>query len=354
MGLAKGTFSFTRYRIKDHLNQDGHSLAQLLQRQAFFHHADKTGDKISGWSLLDHPLEKEFQDQHLICGDYLVFSLRTDTRQVAPSLLKIRTLEAAQALAREKGLRRLPKALHNDLREEVAAKLKRQAHPVPAIIDICWDVNGQVIWFGSLADKNLADFENLFKETFGIIPGPYLPQGPEDRLKSAQATTNDSLFQETSSQASSPAGEIITRRKFLTWLYLNQGERNGLFDLADGRTIQVILNDRLVLTAGEGEYTETLVCQGRYSDHEEVRLGLKKGKMICEARIEIHHDATAWKFTLKADGMQFQSLKLPSQLEPEDKDDPEGHLLERIHLLEQLTGMVDELYESFSRRRHLP
>ena len=111
---------------------------------------------------------------------------------------------------------------------------------------------------------------------------------------------------------------------------------------------------RLVLESGDGEYAETVVCQGMHADLKEGKEALRQGKKITAARLRIAHDKTEWEFTFKADRFHFQSMKLPTLPESDGEEvDREGQLLERIYLIEKAAGMMDLLFRSFLNIRLL-
>ncbi len=346
MGLSKGAFTFSRFLVADAPLANAASLDEQLKKNAFLNLPEIYAERSAGWSVLDNPLADDICAANITFGDYLAFCLRIDRRQVSPALVRIKTLEAEKKFLEEKGLKRLPKALHLEIREGVQERLKRLAEPVPSFIDLCWDPQKKTIWFGSVADKAIEEFENLFKESFGARLACYRPEvhfakellAPDNQAKS----TTENM-----------ADVVTLQREFLTWLWFKAEERGGVVAIPGGEEIEISLGKRFVLTSGDGEYTETIVCQGLHSDHKEARVGLRKGKMIREARIEITRDLLTWAFTLKADRLQFQSVQLPAMADGEEDNFP-GRLLERIYLIEQLTGYVDNLFRLFVSIRHSP
>ncbi len=96
-----------------------------------------------------------------------------------------------------------------------------------------------------------------------------------------------------------------------------------------GGESEVVFVRRLVLESGEGEYAETVVCQGLHADLKEGKEALRQGKKITAARLRVAHDKAEWEFTFKADRFHFQSMKLPTVAESEGEEvDREGQILE--------------------------
>lgn len=353
MGLSKGAFTFSRFLVADAPTASSEAIDVQLKKTAFLNLPEIYAEKSAGWSVLDSPLEDDISAANITFGDYLAFCMRVDRRQVSPALVRIKTLEAEKKFLKEKGLKKLPKALHLEIREGVQERLKRQAQPVPAFFDLCWDRQKKTIWFGSVTDKAIEEFENLFKESFGARLARYQPEVQPGEGLAAPGNQPKSANESNSIRNDNVPDEVTLQREFLTWLWFKAEERGGNVLIPGGKEIEISVGKRFVLTSGDGEYTETIVCQGIHSDHKEARVGLGKGKLIREARIEISRDSLTWGFTLKADRLQFQSVQLPAMAEDEE-DSSQGRLLERIYLIEQLTDCVDDLFRMFLQIRHSP
>jgi len=109
---------------------------------------------------------------------------------------------------------------------------------------------------------------------------------------------------------------------------------------------------RLVLESGQGEYAETVACQGQHADLKEGKEAVRQGKKIKEARIRLGRDAAKWEFTFKADTFQFQSMKLPVPMDmDEEEEDKGGRVLERIYLIEAAVKTMDDLFAQFHHLR---
>jgi recombination associated protein RdgC len=139
-------------------------------------------------------------------------------------------------------------------------------------------------------------------------------------------------------------------RDFLTWLWFKSEERNGSVSL-EGEDIEIIFVRRIILESGDGDYTETVSCQGMHSDMKEGKAALRGGKKIKEARIKLGKDHSECEFTFKADGFQIQSLKMPQTIVEEEETDRDGRTLERIYHVEKVTEIMDRLFHLFLKRR---
>lgn len=335
MGLRKGTVSFSRYRLigalPDHFPE---FFNERIRKNAFQNVWRTAEEKAAGWTGLEDPLDTDFPYASYALGQYLLFSLRVDRKSVAPSLLRLRVTEAERGKLAETGQKKLYREQREAIREAVRLELLGRSLPVPSFFEVCWSVPDHTLTFCSLSDKVFEELQELFRDSFQLALCPYLPWDPP-------------------LPALPPGVDPLTiGREFLTWLWFKSEERNGRVRLPDAGECEVFFIRRLVLESGDGEYAETVVCQGMHADLKEGKEALRQGKKITAARLRITHDNTDWEFTFKADRFHFQSMKLPTQPETDGEEiDRDGQLLERIALIEKAAGMMDMLFRSFTERR---
>jgi recombination associated protein RdgC len=196
-----------------------------------------------------------------------------------------------------------------------------------------------MIYFSSHAENVLQDFQDIFRETFAIDIGLYVP------------------WLDAMEQGKGDAEDFLTRqpgREFLTWLWFKSEERNGRIALEGREEIGLSFVRRIVLESGAGDYSESVACQGQHALMPEGKEALRQGKKIREARLSMEIDSMEWEFTFKADLFQFQSMKLPAPSEEFEEKGPleeEGRLLERLFLVERAIETMDHLFASFMRLR---
>jgi len=144
-------------------------------------------------------------------------------------------------------------------------------------------------------------------------------------------------------------------REFLTWLWFKSEQRGGAIMLPGEGDVVVAFVRRIILSSGEGEYSETVSCQGLHSDLKEGKEALRKGKKIKEARIKLDINTDEYEFTFKADSFQFQTMKLPTSLTmTEEEEDKEGRILERIYQTEAAVGTMETFFSLFLEKRLSP
>ncbi|MGL1932107.1 MAG: hypothetical protein OCC45_10140 [Desulfotalea sp.] len=140
-------------------------------------------------------------------------------------------------------------------------------------------------------------------------------------------------------------------QEYLTWLWWKSEERGGSVALPDKGDIIVVFEKHMLLEVGEGETSEKIICSGLQSELQEARTGLKMGKKLEQARLQVIAGDYEYSFTIAAALMEYRSVKLPKTAESEgDEKNPEeleGMQLERIYLFEELMKIMDGLFSVF-------
>ncbi|MCK9196519.1 MAG: recombination-associated protein RdgC [Syntrophales bacterium] len=340
MGLKKGAFSFSRFSVSNPLPGNFAELFdEKIKSFAFRDFFPENEEKSLGWTGLQEILDREFAYAAHTLGDFRVFSLRIDRKTTPSALLRLRFLEAERGMLAERETKKLYKEEREALREAIRQEMMKQAHPVPSMLDVCWSLAKRMIYFSSHAEKVLQDFQDFFGETFEMAIALHVP------------------WLDALAQGEDNVAEFLSRqpgREFLTWLWFKSEERNGRIAMEGREEVGLVFVRRLILESGEGDYAESVVCQGQHALMLEGKEALRQGKKIREARLSLEIDSMEWEFTFKADLFQFQSMKLPAPSEEFDEKsalEEEGRLLERIFLVERAIETMDQLFAFFMRLR---
>jgi hypothetical protein len=342
MGLLKGTLTFSRYRVAGEAPQlTSSGIDENLKRFAFHDRPLSSQEKIMGWTGLENILDSSFAQAQYAIGDYLIFSLRIDRKVIPPSLFRVKTLEREKAYREEKGIRKIHRDQREAIRESLRLELQEKMQPVPSFYDLCWSFSTGAVLFCSLSDKVLQDFQDFFKESFQVVLAPLSPWDsryldPQTAARIADAEKQDAV-------------DVATIGwEFLTWLWFKSDEASGAVTIPGIGETGVTFARRMVLKSGEGNFSESVICQGLHADLQEGKAALRQGKRIREARIILERDSQKWEFTFKADRFSFQSLKFPeTDRDDDDRDDQGGRILERIYLVEKAVETMDRLFALF-------
>ncbi len=181
MGLASSSSSFTRFRIMDDIPKDlWTSITEKLQLYAF-QDIDNTAEETShGWTCFDDMLDMQWNTAPPQKGEYIVFSLRLDTRRVPPGVIK---KHLALALADEKKKMQeqnktyISRERKKELKEQVMLRLRQRFLPIPAEFNVVWSTTKNTVWFMSTQNKMLEIFTELFTKTFNLHLDQMTPYG---------------------------------------------------------------------------------------------------------------------------------------------------------------------------------
>lgn len=343
MGLLKGNFSFARFHVEGQLPKEFFTFVNnRIKANSFREIPKSTEEKRLGWVSVTDILDADFKEANYALGDYLIFSLRIDRKVIAPKLMKIKIMEEERQFLAESGKKWINKQMAGGIRDKVKLELLTKLDPVPSFYDVCWALGQNTVYFSSLSDKVMDDFVDLFKKTFSLSLTRILPQDNQlIKIKIAEAAVK----QEDAS---------LIGREFMTWLWFKAEERNGRISFTDGEEVELNFLKRIALEAGEGEFSQGVVCHGLHAELKEGKEALRQGKKVKEAGLKLIHNQNEWEFTLKADNFHFQSLKLPAADWQENDEDLSGKMLERIYLIENAARTIDQLYNSFIGIRYSP
>ena len=151
--------------------------------------------------------------------------------------------------------------------------------------------------------------------------------------------------------------DLITEKRFvgqefLTWLWWKSEERGGSVELEGQGDIIVVFEKHMLLEYGEADYNERLVCSGLQTELKEARTGLRTGKKLEQARLQLIKDEKEYNLTLGASFFEFRNVRLPktegADSASENSDaELEGAVLERIYLFEELVKIVNDLLRMY-------
>jgi hypothetical protein len=141
---------------------------------------------------------------------------------------------------------------------------------------------------------------------------------------------------------------IETRRflgsEFLMWLWFKTETHDGLMNLGEEHgDVEVVFDDSLVLEAYLAETERNTFKGGAPAYSPEAKVALQQGKRVSRAKLAILKDGREWTFTLKAEGMDFTSVKIPAVLSRQEDE----KFYERMYLVDEAEDIVDALYEEF-------
>lgn len=308
-GILSSTTDLTVYIIED----PAAVTADKLKRHAFRSIDDlKTEELAAGWTSIDGMLDTAWESAPPEKGEWLCFALRVDKRSIPAAVFKKRYAEALKAeedaIASSEGERRpIGRKRRSELKEQVRLRLLPTVEPAPTVVDVAMNMHTGLIFVASSAKSVLTQFEELMASSFGVIPR---------RQESGMDVPQELL-------------RLYNEDRLV--------ERDG-----NAYTLSYAGQMTLAGLEAQGENAVQVVVK---NDNASADAGIASGLGIARIRLTMMRDAETWSFALN-DSLGLLGVKTPAvENRADDKDNPDAAMLEKLYLLEQLVGVVTQLFE---------
>ena len=120
--------------------------------------------------------------------------------------------------------------------------------------------------------------------------------------------------------------------EFLTWLWFAIDQDPMIFKDFDPDLTVLEIGNRIVLEKRKSKSVERITIKGEDAHFDEGMLALKKGALVAELNLVYRAGEQKWQFTLKGESLNVSSLRTPKTTPPENPDDREGAILEKVFL----------------------
>jgi len=169
MGILSSSVSITRYKVEGKLDQPIiETISRGLKKNAIPEIDEDSTEKTSGWTSLHNPYQPDFSGSSFVYGNYLVFSLRMDKKNISPKVLKKRLMiESARRLARS-GREYLSRNEKQLLKDQVMHDLSLKIPATPNIYDIIWNYEESRLWYFTNLKNANEELETLFIRSFEL------------------------------------------------------------------------------------------------------------------------------------------------------------------------------------------
>lgn len=172
MGFANSSCSFTRFRIIDPVTDALLSeIPERLARFAFRDIEDLPEMQGYGWVSFEDMFDATWESAPPFKGQYIVFSLRLDTRRIPAGVIKkhvaLAIKEEKQRLA-QNNQKFISRERKKELREQIILKLRERFLPVPAEFNTIWNMQNGEVWFASVQGKMIELFMEYFLNSFDL------------------------------------------------------------------------------------------------------------------------------------------------------------------------------------------
>ena len=139
--------------------------------------------------------------------------------------------------------------------------------------------------------------------------------------------------------------------EFLTWLWFVIEQNPAVLRSADPELTSFEIGNRIVLEKKHKNAFERITIKGEDAGLEEAKVALQNGALVAELNLIYRSTRQKWQFTLKGESLNLSSLKTPKIAPPENPDDVEGCVLEKIFLYDKILQFLEKLYKSFIKLR---
>ena len=169
MGFLKGTAGFVRFSVEGDLPENiWDFIAERITAHSFRDIDDSYEEDSLGWVSVTNMFDTEFEYASYAAGNYVTLSMRQDERKVSGAIVKKFVAKEEERVKKEKEIPKIPRSMRVEIKERIENELMRKALPVPAVYDLCWNLEDSTLLFFSTNQKAQGLLEDLFKETFGL------------------------------------------------------------------------------------------------------------------------------------------------------------------------------------------
>jgi len=169
MSILSGTVSITRYKVQGKINAPIiDNISDGLKSNTILEIDNQISDESIGWTSFDKPFQPDFDGSSFVYGNYFVFALRIDKKNIAAKVLKKHyTIEVAKRMA-DSGRDFLSKNEKKLVKEHVISQLSARIPATPNIYDLVWNYEDSMIWFFSNLKAANEELETLFSKSFNL------------------------------------------------------------------------------------------------------------------------------------------------------------------------------------------
>ena len=169
MSLSSNTVSITQYNVQGQYNSRViDTVADGLTKNTISDIDQQILDKAVGWTSFDKPFQPDFSGSAFVYGNYFIFSLRIDKKNIPAKVLKKHyTIEAARRMT-ESGRDYLSKTEKKIIKDHVLNALSLRIPATPNIYDVVWNYEESSLWFFSNLKAANEELETLFSKSFRL------------------------------------------------------------------------------------------------------------------------------------------------------------------------------------------
>ena len=139
--------------------------------------------------------------------------------------------------------------------------------------------------------------------------------------------------------------------EFLTWLWFMIDNQQEQLQRLDPELTSLEIGNRIDLENRRNENIEKISIRGDDADLREGYVALKKGALACDLNLVYRSQNNKWQFNLKGESLNISSLRTPETAPPENENEMEAAVLEKIYLHQQVARFVETAFRQFVHLR---
>ena len=196
MSLSSNTVSITQYNVQGQYNSRViDTIADGLTKNTISDIDQQVLDKAVGWTSFDKPFQPDFSGSAFVYGNYFIFSLRIDKKNIPAKVLKKHyTIEAARRMV-ESGRDYLSKTEKKMIKDHVLNALSLRIPATPNIYDVVWNYEESSLWFFSNLKAANEELETQFSKSFRLSIIRIFPYTAADISSNLTDSQRDGLQQ---------------------------------------------------------------------------------------------------------------------------------------------------------------
>ncbi len=172
MGLLNATCSYSRFTILDPVPKELWQEIPAKLKQFAFQDIDEIPEERAwGWVCFEDMLDTDWHSAPPEKADYFAFALRLDTRRIPAAVLKKHlqmALHEEHSRMETQGKKFVSRERRTELRDQVRLRLMQRFLPIPAVFDVVWSPENNMVYLASTQTKLIDLFVNHFTLTFGL------------------------------------------------------------------------------------------------------------------------------------------------------------------------------------------
>jgi DNA recombination-dependent growth factor C len=194
MSILSSSVSITRYKVEGKLKPPIlESVANGLKKFTIFEIDEDISDKAIGWTSFHKPYQPDFYGSSFVYGNYLVFSLRIDKKNMPAKVLKKHfMIESARRLAKT-GREYLSRNEKKALKDQIITTLSLRIPATPNVYDVIWSYEESSLCFLSNLKAANEELETLFTQSFDLTLIRLFPYTTADLMLQLSDAERDKL-----------------------------------------------------------------------------------------------------------------------------------------------------------------